>query len=103
VPHESCAALPGELHTLAPAEIGPASDVGVIASVAIQTAAAAERDTRPRQGSFSRGPQGRFSLTDFTLSRYRYIESNTSAYFSLITLRLTFSVGVSSPVSCERS
>ena len=32
-----------------------------------------------------------------------YSASNRSAYFSLTTLRLTFSVGVSSPVGCERS
>ena len=32
-----------------------------------------------------------------------YSESSTSAYFSFTTLRLTFSVGVSSPVSWDRS
>ena len=36
-----------------------------------------------------------------SLRRVQRVER--SAYFSLTTLRLTFSVGVSSPVSCERS
>ena len=34
---------------------------------------------------------------------FSYSESNSAAYFSFTTLRLTFSVGVSSPISCERS
>ena len=68
----------------------------------------AEKEKRaPGAGSSSRRParccasRPRTSAAD--QASPRRARRSRSAYFSLTTLRLTFSVGVSSPVSCERS